>query len=289
MTKKQANPRNEYVVFGVFFGILTLIGSIFCFQISSDAPRVMGLPRGMAFGLPLIVIATLFITSGVLVAKNNIAGVKLMIAAALLFLVADLSVEIGILGKIFAFKLLSLAIYAIPILVIMRSGKVIAAMKNGGNSPAAAANQRHGLRAQGSQRRSAEPELEEDANDDEEGDENIDDDPDVSWYRPPGLTMQVSGKPMLVLPLTCESLPELMKAMAYELDAWAKHLTTDKSCEGRLLFRINSTELPLNNAEKDKVAAFVQRCSEKARGAGMKSAQGKPIEMAVEYQESRYG
>jgi hypothetical protein len=114
-------------------------------------------------------------------------------------------------------------------------------------------------------------------------------DPEVTWYRPPGLILEEEGKATLVLTLTCSSLDELMKAMAYELDAWSGSLARHKGCDGRLLFRINSTELPLDPAQRRQVEEFARVCSSRAREAGLKSPAGTPLTFRVDFKASKYG
>jgi len=113
-------------------------------------------------------------------------------------------------------------------------------------------------------------------------------DPEVTWFRHPGLILEVEGKATLVLTLTCFSLDELMRAMAYELDAWSGSLASHQGCDGRLLFRINSTELPLDPGQRRKIEEFARVCTSRAREAGLKSKAGTPLSFRVEFKASKY-
>lgn len=126
MANKETNPQKEYAIFGPGFGVLVLLAGIAgIVTIDANAPPIMDIPRNLALGLPLAILGLLFIASGVLIFMNKVAGVHLMIVTAVLLLTADLYLEIGTFGTVFAFKLMSIVIYAIPLMIIYRSGKVI--------------------------------------------------------------------------------------------------------------------------------------------------------------------
>jgi len=119
---KVKDPIKEFYVFGIGLGILLGIVGILCItQVDSNAPRISGMPRGIAFGVPLMLISIAMIWGGILVKKKDKYGVDLIVMAGFFLLMADLAVEIGVLGRILAFGLLSILMYSLPFIIWSKS------------------------------------------------------------------------------------------------------------------------------------------------------------------------
>lgn len=110
------------MIFGIGFGaLLVLFGFLSITQIDPSALKILGMSRGLVFGLPLLFIGLMMIVSGIMVKLNYILGVNLLVFAGFSLLIADLFVEIGMFGTIFAFQLISIVIYIIPFILLAKS------------------------------------------------------------------------------------------------------------------------------------------------------------------------
>lgn len=125
MAKKKC-PINEMAAFGIGFGVILAILAYFALTgIEKSAPDLFGVQRNLGFGIPLLVLSAGFLVSGIWlkVAKSK-AAVVMMVATGGLLLLGDLAIEVGLFGTLFAFRLVSIIIYALPIILAFKAGGV---------------------------------------------------------------------------------------------------------------------------------------------------------------------
>jgi len=125
--KKERCPITEFVIFCSVFGAILLVISYFAFtSMPEGAPPLFGLPRHIAFGPPITTIGLCFFVAGIwLKLTRDAAPVYLALGAAVILLVADLTIELAVMGKFLAFNLISIIIYALPFVLASRIKTVL--------------------------------------------------------------------------------------------------------------------------------------------------------------------
>lgn len=127
--KKPKDPVKEIAIFAIGIGILLGIAAYFTLTGLKRAPDLCGIKRSMAIGIPLAVIAISNAVSGILLLKSRSSwAIALCILSAVLlggsFFIFEL-LTVGILGC----KLISVIIYAIPLILVLRGSKAIKSLK----------------------------------------------------------------------------------------------------------------------------------------------------------------
>lgn len=133
-------PKSVATEVGVFAVFMALVLAVPAYQTLTGlqrAPALLGLPRSAVIGVPLALIAASFALSGLalLVSRSQVAVIACMATAAGLgvaFVVFGLITVPGMLTTPIAF-----AVYAIPVLVVIRGRKAIAELDSQERSPAA--------------------------------------------------------------------------------------------------------------------------------------------------------
>ena len=129
--RKVRDPRNEIVIFSIGLGLLLgYLGYSTIHNLSSSAPELLGMPRKLALGIPIIACAFLHSVAGLflLITRSAPAVVTCVIAS---FLTAGfyLVFELCLIG-LFQGKLISFVVYAIPCVTLMRGIKALDFIKS---------------------------------------------------------------------------------------------------------------------------------------------------------------
>jgi hypothetical protein len=126
----QAKLRKELCIFLIGLGVILAVPAYFILTgISETAPRLWDLPRHLAVGVPVAVVAGWLVLSGVLLAILRgsffaILGALATVALALFYFFFMVSAT----GRM-PFNLISILIGVVPILVGSRVGKYLSALK----------------------------------------------------------------------------------------------------------------------------------------------------------------
>lgn len=125
-TKPARCPITEFAVAGIGFGVMNLLLAYGSFTIASRAaPPLLGFPRHLVLGVPPALLGLGFVASGVwLKASKNPWAVNAIIGCSFILLLADLAIELGVMGRYFAFGVFSLVIYALPFILLSRARRV---------------------------------------------------------------------------------------------------------------------------------------------------------------------
>lgn len=127
---KEKNPVNEIAIFSVGFGVLIGIGAFFALTKLGRSPELWGFRRCIAIGVPLAIISGSHLFSGVMIFLTRS---RWAIAAAILsgFTMAGFyfAFEVSTIGFLKA-RLMSVLVYALPVLLIVRSTVAISHMKS---------------------------------------------------------------------------------------------------------------------------------------------------------------
>lgn len=113
-------------------------------------------------------------------------------------------------------------------------------------------------------------------------------DDEVTWYRAPPLVVDDDGVGTLVILLTCEGIDELLRAIAYELDAYTHVIGEMAGFEGPIVIRINSSAVPDDAAARHRVERLVDECRGVARKANLRAPNGNRVSIETEWKELEY-
>ncbi len=121
--KKEGNPVKEVAIFGIGFGLILGMGAYGILVGLKNTPDIWGMKRNIALGIPLVIISAIHLFSGIsLIVTKAKWGVICSIISAFITSALYLGFEISTMG-FFRGKLISLIIYSLPILLIIRGRK----------------------------------------------------------------------------------------------------------------------------------------------------------------------
>ena len=127
----QKDPVKEYIIFGIMFGVVLGVLAFLALRIPASAPPLLGMPRNVAIAVPAALIALGFLAGGIALAKTRSpAAVRALIVCGVVLAISEIAFGLLALGKLLAFKLVSIVIYLVPILLISRSGPVFRALED---------------------------------------------------------------------------------------------------------------------------------------------------------------
>ncbi|MBI2192412.1 MAG: hypothetical protein HYU36_10550 [Planctomycetes bacterium] len=114
---------------------------------------------------------------------------------------------------------------------------------------------------------------------DEEGEKDEDEDEEVvvTWPRPTPFLIQDEGQGTLVLCLSCESFPELLRAAEYELEAYVPVLGELEGFDGPICVEVDARSLPEEARFPQLYETLSSEFTKAVREAGVTAPNANPV------------
>lgn len=124
--KKERSLITEVGVFGTGMGIMLGVAAYFLLTGLKGAQPVGGISRAVFFGVPVALLAVANLATGIMTLKTRSSGaIGGAIASGIAVAATYLVFEILFLGYPFAGRLLSLVIYLVPVMLVIRGFKAL--------------------------------------------------------------------------------------------------------------------------------------------------------------------
>lgn len=124
MATKQKSIVQEVGVFSIFMSVVTGVGAYFTLTGLNGAANLLSLPRGIVLGVPLLIIAATFATSGILVlATRKPRFIRLTVGVGVVLGLAFLA--FGAVNPAILLTPVAFVVYAVPVLLVIRGRKAL--------------------------------------------------------------------------------------------------------------------------------------------------------------------
>ncbi|MBI5507781.1 MAG: hypothetical protein HY903_03395 [Deltaproteobacteria bacterium] len=126
----------EIGIFSVFMSVVTGVGAYFTLTGLNGAPDLIGLPRALVLGVPLLVIAAAFATSGVLVLTTRKPRF-VRLTAAIGVVLGLCFLAFGATNPAVLLTPVAFVVYAIPALLVIRGRQALRELSSPPPTPGA--------------------------------------------------------------------------------------------------------------------------------------------------------